>query len=52
MQSTSNYESVLESQSIIIVFIILHCTNPLGRTIILLLATLWQMHLPSLTKIG
>jgi len=47
---TSNY--TLESESIVIVILVLYCKNILGRMIILLLATLRLVHLSSLAKIS
>jgi len=44
----SKYGIILEFKYIIG----LHCTNPLGRMIILLFATFRLMHLSSLTKIS
>jgi len=48
---SSIHKIVLKYEFIIIVIIVLYLTNPLGRMIILLLATLQLVHLSSLIKI-
>jgi len=47
MHSHPNYEIVREFKFIIIVLIVLYCTNPFRRTIFLLVVILWLVHLLS-----